>query len=36
MSVAQSGWQSVGKLPFALPIAVGTIGTVVATHFGFL
>lgn len=36
VSVAQSGWQSVGKLPFALPIAVGTIGTVVATHFGFL
>jgi len=36
VSMAQSGWESVGKLPFALPIAVGTIGTVVATHFGFL
>lgn len=36
VSVAQSGWQSVGKLPFALPIAVGTIGTVVATHLGLL
>jgi prepilin peptidase CpaA len=36
VSVAQSGWNSVGKLPFAVPIAVGTIGTIVATHFGFL
>ena len=36
VSMAQSGWQSVGKLPFAVSIAVGTIGTVVATHFGFL
>jgi prepilin peptidase CpaA len=30
-----SGWQSVGKLAFAVPIAVGTIGTVLAKHFGF-
>ncbi|MGJ7917959.1 prepilin peptidase [Massilia sp. LXY-6] len=36
VSVAHSGWQSVGKLAFAVPIAVGTIGTVVASHFGFL
>jgi prepilin peptidase CpaA len=35
-SAAASGWQSVGKLAFAVPIAVGTIGTVVARHFGFL
>ena len=28
--------QSVGKLAFAVPIATGTIGAVVATHFGFL
>ena len=33
---AATGWISVGKLPFAVPIAVGTITTVVATHFGFL
>lgn len=31
-----SGWQSVGRMPFAVPIAAGTITTVVATHFGFL
>ncbi|PQP02230.1 prepilin peptidase [Massilia phosphatilytica] len=30
------GWQSVGRLPFGLPIAAGTICTVVASHFGFL
>jgi prepilin peptidase CpaA len=35
-SAAASGWQSVGKLAFAVPIAVGTIGAVVARHFGFL
>jgi prepilin peptidase CpaA len=35
-SIAHSGWQSVGKLAFAVPIAVGTVGTVIATHFGFL
>jgi prepilin peptidase CpaA len=31
-----TGCDSVGKLPFAVPIALGTITTVVATHFGFL
>jgi len=31
-----TGWQSVGRLPFGLPIAVGTIATVTANHFGFL
>jgi prepilin peptidase CpaA len=34
--MAASDWESVGKLAFAVPIAVGTIGTVVANHFGFL
>ena len=34
--MANSGWESVGKLAFAVPIAVGTTGTVVAMHFGFL
>ncbi|MGZ3297118.1 MAG: A24 family peptidase [Xanthobacteraceae bacterium] len=33
---ATTGWQSTGKLPFGLPIAAGTIATVVASHFGFL
>jgi prepilin peptidase CpaA len=36
VSPAMTGWQSVGKLPFGLPIAVGTIATVTANHFGFL
>jgi prepilin peptidase CpaA len=27
---------SVGRLPYAVPIALGTIATVVATHYGFL
>lgn len=36
VTVARSGWDSVGKLAFAVPMAVGTIGTVAATHFGFL
>jgi len=36
LSGAASGWQSVGKLAFAVPIATGTIGAVVANHFGFL
>jgi len=33
---AATGWQSAGRLPFGLPIAAGTICTVVASHFGFL
>jgi prepilin peptidase CpaA len=33
--IATSGWESVGKLAFALPIAIGTIVTVVGNHFGF-
>jgi len=33
---ATTGWLSVGKVPFAVPIAAGTITTVVAVHFGFL
>jgi prepilin peptidase CpaA len=36
VSPATQGWQSVGRLPFGLPIAVGTIATVTANHFGFL
>jgi prepilin peptidase CpaA len=36
VSPAMHGWQSVGRLPFGLPIAVGTISTVTANHFGFL
>lgn len=36
VSIAAGGWQSVGKMAFALPIATGTIGTVVASHYGFL
>jgi prepilin peptidase CpaA len=36
LQAATSGWQSTGKLPFGLPIALGTIGTVVASQFGFL
>ena len=36
LQAATAGWQSTGKLPFGLPIALGTIGTVVANHFGFL
>jgi prepilin peptidase CpaA len=33
---ATTGWQSVGRLPFGIPIAVGTIFAVTANHFGFL
>lgn len=33
--MATSGWESVGKLAFAVPIAIGTIVTVVGNHFGF-
>lgn len=36
VSPATAGWQSVGRLPFGVPIAVGTIFTVTANHFGFL
>jgi prepilin peptidase CpaA len=36
VSMATSGWESVGKLAFAVPIATGTIFAVVATYFGFL
>jgi len=35
-AVATNGWQSVGKLAFAVPVAVGTIASVIARHFGFL
>jgi len=34
--MATTGWGSVGKLPYGVPIALGTITTVVATHYGFL
>lgn len=33
---ATTGWESVGKLPYGVPIALGTIATTVAAHFGFL
>jgi prepilin peptidase CpaA len=36
VGMAASGWESVGKLAFAVPIATGTIGAVLARHFGFL
>jgi prepilin peptidase CpaA len=36
LQAATAGWQSTGKLPFGVPIAAGTIVTVVASHFGFL
>ena len=36
VSMAAGGWESVGKLAFAVPIALGTITTTVAAHFGFL
>lgn len=32
--IAASGWESVGKLAFAVPIATGTIVTVTGKHFG--
>lgn len=35
-AVATNGWQSVGKLAFAVPIAAGTIGAVVGRHFGLI
>lgn len=35
LQAAAQGWESVGKLPFGLAIAGGTIGSVVASHFGF-
>jgi prepilin peptidase CpaA len=34
--MATTGWGSIGKLPYGLPIALGTITTVVAAHYGFL
>jgi prepilin peptidase CpaA len=34
--MALSGWESIGKLPFGLAIASGTITAVVATHFGLI
>jgi prepilin peptidase CpaA len=34
--VATTGWDSVGKLPYGVAIALGTITTVVAAHYGFL
>lgn len=33
LGVAREGWESVGKMPFGLAIATGTITTVVATNF---
>lgn len=33
---ALQGWESVGKLPFGLAIAAGTIASVAGRHFGFL
>jgi prepilin peptidase CpaA len=36
VSMAASGWESVGKMAFAVPIATGTIGAVLARHFGFI
>lgn len=36
VSAALQGWESVGKLPFGVAIAAGTIGSVLATHFGLL
>lgn len=34
--MATSGWESIGKLPFGLAIATGTITAVVAAHFGLI
>jgi prepilin peptidase CpaA len=34
--MAMSGWESIGKMPFGLAIAIGTITAVVATHFGLI
>ncbi|KGF83027.1 hypothetical protein IA69_01950 [Massilia sp. JS1662] len=34
--IATAGTDSVGRLPYAVPIALGTIATTVAAHFGFL
>ena len=36
MQMATTGWQSVGKMPFGLAIASGTIVAVVATNFNLL
>jgi prepilin peptidase CpaA len=36
VSMATSGWTSVGKLPFGLAIATGTISTVVARQYGLI
>lgn len=36
LNAATAGWQSTGRLPFGVPIAAGTITTVVANHFGLL
>jgi prepilin peptidase CpaA len=33
---AMQGWESVGKLPFGVAIAAGTIASVVGRHFGLL
>lgn len=33
LGIAREGWQSVGKMPFGLAIATGTIVTVVASNF---
>lgn len=35
LSGALQGWESVGKLPFGVAIAAGTIASVVGRHFGF-
>lgn len=36
VEMATTGWQSVGRLAFAVPIATGTMVWVVASHFGFI
>ena len=36
VAAATQGWESVGRLPFGVAIASGTITTVVLRHFGFL
>lgn len=36
VNAALQGWESVGKLPFGVAIAVGTIASVLGSHFGIL
>jgi len=35
-AMVREGWTSVGKLPFGLAIATGTVSTVLALHFGLI